>query len=512
MQNTKLAIILILLLSISGTLAETSTPIKWIDARQQGSYYATLNSLIRDDSGRIQMTYCSSGEPFNQNYAPDWRATAVYATDKVRYQYSDNNGTTWSTASILVGAGTDNHFWEFNPNWKIQRNWAQDGYYWEFSTDYNAWIGYQKDSNSNIGTGWGTIMRTQENLFQGPCANVIMYYKGKYYIYFESYTPPSATGSVYVARSNLASGPYEVWTYDGWRTSPTNSTWKPVIKANILTVAGDAYVADHYKQQAQGNPYNLLYGAGFPRSITQKDGKIYLYYLDTTYWLIWKDEQGNIHEYDRTPAEQIPYQLVAIGEDPTNLENTYANRMVDSSGTELWDFFSPKYFPEQNKFYTFFMENINGQNKIVYRTSDNGIIWSDKQVFGNAPLADILAESAVDHSNNTIEAFKFLSPISDKSGYGKLSDLYLTYSKEYILSNAPVGWKDTPNFKWYYGGTDIYGFKINFPEPIRNPVCSQFPNITYSQTQVNNFKTQWEQNQLSLNDFMNKIRIWKYCS
>ena len=45
-----------------------------------------------------------------------------------------------------------------------------------------------------------------------------------------------------------------------------------------------------------------------------------------------------------------------------------------------------------------------------------------------------------------------------------------------------------------------------------NPVCSQYPNTTYSQTQLNSFRTQWAQNTLSLTDFITKIRIWKYCS
>ena len=45
-----------------------------------------------------------------------------------------------------------------------------------------------------------------------------------------------------------------------------------------------------------------------------------------------------------------------------------------------------------------------------------------------------------------------------------------------------------------------------------NPVCFDFPNTSYSLSQVSSFRTQWGQNQLSLNDFLNKIKIWKYCS
>ena len=66
----------------------------WIDARQAGSYYAIHNSLIRDASGNIHMTYGSSSEPFDSMYAPDWRETAIYATDSVGYQFSSDNGST----------------------------------------------------------------------------------------------------------------------------------------------------------------------------------------------------------------------------------------------------------------------------------------------------------------------------------------------------------------------------------------------------------------------------------
>jgi len=46
----------------------------------------------------------------------------------------------------------------------------------------------------------------------------------------------------------------------------------------------------------------------------------------------------------------------------------------------------------------------------------------------------------------------------------------------------------------------------------KNPICSQYQNTTYTQTQITSFRSQWAQNQLTLNDFLTKIRIWKYCS
>jgi len=473
MKRIVLLIIIILLLTLSFATDLEVSSIQdlgmWIDAKTQGSYYANLPSMLRDDSGKIHTTYCSSSEPFNQNYAPDWRETAIYSTDSIRHQQSDDNGITWTNANKIISAGTDDHFWSYSPDWKIERNWS-DGYFWEDSEKYGAWIGYQKSEDSSIGTGWGTIMRTQENLFQAPCANVLMYYKGKYYIYFESYSSPSGILSIYVGRSNLPQGPYEIWTYDGWKTSPTNYTWKPVITPNIVTIAGDEYVAEQYKKPGHGNPYNVLYGAGWPRGITQKNGKIYLYYIDTTYWFVWKDAQGNIHEYDRNSDQQIPYQLVAIGEDPTNFENVYDNRMVDSSGTELWNTFSPKYFPEQSKFYNFELNEITGENNIVYRSSDNGIIWSDEKILGATSITEKINHDQP--QNNIIEVSNNLIPLSNKNGQANFSDLYLLYIKEHILPNALTGWQDTPDFKWFYGGVDLYGLKINL-SALTTPLCTE---------------------------------------
>lgn len=230
-------------------------------------------------------------------------------------------------------------------------------------------------------------MGERDNLFQGPCANTLVYFEGKYYIYFESYTPPSAILSVFVARANSPEGPYEIWTWDGWKRNPTNSLWRPVIEPNIISVAGHDYVAENYKQPGSGNPYNLLYGAGWPRGITQKDGKIYLYYIDTTRFFTYKDGNGNIQSFGRSHEEQIPYQLVAIGDDPTSLEKNYDNVMADSRGEPLWNIFSPRYFPEENKFYNFELKDLNGVNSVVYRSSENGIVWSDQKTLGTVNVS-----------------------------------------------------------------------------------------------------------------------------
>jgi len=515
MINKIILLILILLIStfsFATDLKATSiTDLgKWIDARDQGSYYANLPSMIRDDSGKIYVTYCSSPQPFNENYAPNWRQNRRYPTDKIRIQYSDNNSLAWSTAAVAIGSGVYDHFWDYFSDWKIERDWEEDGYYWEFSQDWNAWIGYQKSETTNFGTGWGVIMRTQENIWESACSNVITHYQNKYYIYFESITPPSAIISIHVARADNPNGPYEIWTVDGWKPNPTNSTWKPVISPNIISIAGDEYVADNYKGQSTGNPFNSIYGAGWPRGITQKNGKIYLYYIDTSYWYVWKDAQGDIHKFDRERG--IPYQLVAIGEDPTNLENVYENRMVDSSGTELWDTFSPKYFPEQNKFYNFMLKEINGKNNIVYRSSENGIVWSDEMTLVNAPITEEIGiQNAGD---DIIQVFNNLVPLSNKIGESDFEDLFFIYTKEHILPTAPIPWQDTPNFKWYYGGTDIYGMKVNLIQNNTqiNIICSQYPNERYDQVQLNTHISEWRNGQHTLLEIIKRAKLKKYCN
>ncbi|MBI2676430.1 MAG: hypothetical protein HYX21_00540 [Candidatus Yanofskybacteria bacterium] len=390
-------------LEIVGTVQDLG---KWVDARQQGSYYANYNSLIRDDSGRMHLTYCSSGELFNPLYAPDWRPTTTYATDKVRYQYSDDNGKTWSGAQIIIQPFRENN---------------------------------------------------KDNLYQGACTSSLIYYKGFYYLYFESSSPPSGILAVHVARSSNPAGPYEVLTYDGWKQIPTNSIWKPVLNPAIRSVPG----AEEWLRTHENNGvWSNYWGAGIPR-VTQKDGKLYLFFVDTTNWIIWADSSG-IHEYGRAPKDMIPYTLVAVSEDPTRFENIYDNRLVNASGNEIWNTINPKYFPDENKFYNFYLKNVDGQNKIAYRTSVNGIVWSAEIAKTDAISGNLNPnEGDPSQADNIIQLFHHLVLLSDKEGKGKLSDLYMTYQKDHLFDNGPVGWQDTPDYKWYYGGVDIYGLKMN---------------------------------------------------
>ncbi len=383
---------------------------KWIDAREGGSYYAHLHNSIRDESGRIHIYYCSSGEPFDSGSAPDWRKTAEYETDKIRYQYSDDNGENWSPAEIIIEASRENG---------------------------------------------------QSDLAQGGCGNAIVYFEGYYYLYFESYTDPSKILSIFVARSRNPEGPFKILTDEGWKNSPTEYSYKPVLESNILSLAGHDYINDNYfTSVGYGNPYLELYGAGIPR-VTTDGENIYLYYVDTTYFLVWTDPEGNIYKYNRSAEEQIPYQMVSKSNDPTDFENSYSNRLTDAAGlTNVFNQFDVKYVPSEKIFKTFYFDKET--DSIITRSSADGVKWTEEEALYSVP-SNYDVDTVV--QDNIIQTNPEVRILSTPEGYLNPLDLYLTFYKEYLLSGGPVGLKDKPTPKWYYGGYDIYGIKIDFENP-----------------------------------------------
>jgi hypothetical protein len=72
-------------------------------------------------------------------------------------------------SSDPITLNSDGNFWEFNDSWKISRNWVDDGL-WEYNDYWNSWSWYQKDPNSNLGSGWRTITITQPKqlIVSGP--------------------------------------------------------------------------------------------------------------------------------------------------------------------------------------------------------------------------------------------------------------------------------------------------------------------------------------------------------
>jgi hypothetical protein len=381
---------------------------KWLDAPTQGSYYAYNGSLMRDDSGRLHITYCSSGQDFNANYAPDWRSTATNAPDKIRYQYSDDNGATWSSAVPIIYASTSGG---------------------------------------------------KEDVLQEPCTNSLVYLNGYYYLYFESAYDDSSSKliGIEVARANNVAGPYQVLTENGWQQVPTTAPWKPVLKPAIsLIPGGEAYAAAHLVDP-QGMD-NKLWGAGIPRAVA-KDGKIYLYYIDSTYNYGHADNAGSFVPYHPGATLANAYQMLSVSSDPTVFANTLANKLKDTSGNDLWLQSQVKYVPESGVFTGFINEDQNGAEKLVYRTSADGLTWSPEKTAATLPAQYGSVTTGFPQDGKTY-TMSDVSVLSDKYGNAKLSDLMLGFSKNYILPNAPVGWPDTPNYKWYYGGNNIYGIKL----------------------------------------------------
>jgi len=398
---------------------------KWIDAREQGSYHAYYPNAMREENGRMHMFYCSSGHPYDPNEDVDHRPTASYSADYIRHQHSDDDGITWSNATIVIQAFRENN---------------------------------------------------QDDTYQNGCANAIIFFKGKYYLYFESYTYPTALNSIFVAISDAPGGPYEIWTEDGWKLNPTNSTWKPVISPKILiTPEFEEYAHqnsifyDYVQREPQYlNPttmslggmryHHIHYGAGIPR-VTQKDGQIYLYFVDTTYTCDVMPSGLIMCAYAST-------QMGAISNDPIEFPNR--RRLKDRYG--MAEQLTPKYFPEIGVFlgfslvdkYQSYPEPPYSANGIVIKVSEDGIKFSDEGLY----LADLPSGYDVGyvpgpHDNITMTATT-TGVLSNSSGEASLSDLYLLVYKEYFRDDIPsTSWCYGYTDAGCYGGFNIHAFKIN---------------------------------------------------
>jgi hypothetical protein len=421
---------------------------KWIDARANGSYYAHGDTgyLMRGDDGRMYVGYCSSGESFNVNYAPDWRTTTKFATDRARQNSSADNGKTWSAAKILIKANTVNG---------------------------------------------------QENLFQAACWNSLIFSNGYYYLYFENYTKypnisrfDSGLNGTFVARSVNPSGPFEVYTVSGWKLIPTASEFKPILKSYVLTQSGgEDYVSRNFDSLGFGiSGKNRYYGAGTTRATT-KNGVIYLYYIDDTYFAGWNDSEGNFYPYVNPPSvSSYGYQTFSTSTNPTVFNNEKGRELLDTANSTLWEQFDVKYSPELNSFITFQIKEIgNSKEKtLVYRTSVDGKSWSNTKTIGKLPSIynDNTILGGIVVSDNKIQVSDQVRVLADKNGNIKLSDLYLTITKKYLL-NSPTGYSDNPSWRWYYGNSDIYGIKLVPRTPIASYDCSANASSTKIGTSIN---------------------------
>jgi uncharacterized membrane protein len=54
---------------------------------------------------------------------------------------------------------SEENSWVYREAWIVRRDWSSDGYFWEFNEEYGAWVGYQKASGSQRGTGWGIVAK-----------------------------------------------------------------------------------------------------------------------------------------------------------------------------------------------------------------------------------------------------------------------------------------------------------------------------------------------------------------
>ncbi len=412
------------------------TPLgKWIDVREQNTYYASFGSLIKDSEG-LHLFFAGSGKDYVEGEWPEWQKDTLYSTDKIYYSKSTDGGRTWSKAIPVIQAAKDPH----------------------------------------------TGMEIRE---QGACANSVVYLNGYYYLYFEAYTPPTYMIAIHVARSRNIGGPYEIWTDDGtgnghWsrtdldpsRPGSTTEAWKPVIKPKLLRLAGGKNYAEDVLSLSTSNSYgNDYYGAGIVSGAVVRDNKIYLFYLDTTYdayinskeAILFSYELGyNCYEYgldgklvlhDPTkPLQLYPVNLMCTSTDGVTFNENDEKVLWDpSTNWRLWPMDTVVYCPQDRNFIMISTTGEPNAEKVLSsRTSTDGINWSPATVLAKLP-----------NSYNGHDARIAVNPAGqiNADGYASpnLSDTYLKLQRKYLLQNRIL----LSDYLYYEGGDNLYGFKLS---------------------------------------------------
>jgi len=403
---------------------------KWIDAREHNSYYAAFGSLIKDSEG-LHLFFAGSGKDYVEGEWPEWQKDTPYSTDRIYYSKSTDGGRTWSKAIPIIQAAKD----------------PQTG---------------------------------KEIRAQGACANSVVYFNGYYYLYFESYNPPSYMIAIHAARSRNISGPYEIWTDDGtghghWsrtdinpsRPGSTTEAWKPVIKPKLLRFPnGEKYAKDVLPLSRNQSYWNDYYGTGIVSGAMVKDNQIYLFYIDTTYDA-YTDSKGailfpyslgyNCYEYGpdgrlvlhdpARPFQIYPVSLMCTSADGVTFDGNDEKALWDlSANWRLWNVSAFVYSPQDRYFIAFSAKELG--NILSSRTSADGINWGPATVLAN------LAHSYKGHPRIAVNP----SGQINADGYASpsLSDTYLYLGRNYLLQNRIL----LSDYHYYEGGFNLYGFKL----------------------------------------------------
>ncbi len=385
-----------------GTRYDTQFLGLWVDPHKDNSYYAYQPTLSSID-GKLYLTACTSGKTVVAGTPPDWTSGAKQASDYIRQWSSADNGSSWSSAQILIKAR------QTSPG--------------------------------------------QDDLLQNGCTNSPIFFKNRYYLFFESASPPTDLVAIHVARSSSPAGPYEVLTKKGWQSVPTKDEWKPVLRPEGLRndpkLSKQAFFKG-YKDKNQGNQY---WGAGVPW-VTQKDGKIYLYYTDTSRYVCnLKFSSSPCKEIstvkDGKTIYGIPYSMVAVSTDPMNFEKESAIRETtqgDVNNPQLntkWRHTTARYFPDSKIFTDYFIQagekNSFGPS-VMYQTSVDGINFTDAQFLSAIPKQIEVEPNADFHGHIVRKIGQDIAIQGDKYGQGSMKNLKFATVVSALL-NPAWGWE-----------------------------------------------------------------------
>ena len=301
---------------------------------------------------KLYMTACASGKTYDPAGYPNWTRSSSEAADYIREWTSVDGGVNWTP-------------------------------------DPAPLIRASKNSSGS------------DNLFQPACINSRVFLNGKYYLVFEAFLDPKLTpdnnnipqatwlDAIHIARADNPGGPYSILTVEnGWEAQPTQGTWRPIILPKPLDVpnlpaTGSASTDSYggrvtYLANSSTDQVNPLYGAGLP-SLTQKDGQLYIYYIDGGTVFFGNSSSGGPYWYGGVPRN--PASLLAIVPNPDALAsvpftlNNHPASVVTPAILPTLGYIrsTARYFPDRQLFLNFnFVKGSDGYPELDYQQSSDG--------------------------------------------------------------------------------------------------------------------------------------------
>lgn len=442
---------------LAGTSSQQpSSPTTWVNARAIGSYYAAHGHLVRSGN-TLHQFFCGSQKNYVAGEGPEWNRTSGHGPDSVWYTSSGNNGLTWSSPIQLIKA----------------------------------------------------------NLRQGPCTSTIVsqVISGTtyYYMIFEAYEDQSdEILALFAARSTSLSGPYAIYTNNGWQAQPTSAKWKPIYEPKVIRDGGRTSIASWKSGRCMdkkttacntwgagwfetcsvngtakccnssdkpigvdddtiggGNPF---WGVGIPVLVQKPGGPVLIYYVDSTYDLL---NNGSLKRYpcgNQATNSNYPLTLVNTvtfpGGVPT-INPATETPTLDLNGNVTWLQASVHWMTQLGGgayLALYYQGGSWSENMqwVVAKTSDDGIHWGNEQ-----------RVAWVDFRGGSTEAWEWgdvLRLEGDPNGVNTtLGPLKLSVTSSYDLFNPVMSsdrdkLPDGRNIPWtlFDSHQNIYGYTVTF--------------------------------------------------